>query len=812
MALKKLSADLVRRCCDPASFPFETTAELDVHHGVFGQDRAVRALEFGVQMPHPGYNVFVIGPNGSGRMSAIMHLVNAAALERPTPPDYVYVHNFEQPRNPIALRLMAGGATKLREALDALIEQAQNKLPHAFESEAYADSHDAITAAFESEKSGLIDAIQSRASGYGLTLVRTASGMDIAPADPDAPVTAAMIGARRELLEALDDAKRSLRDAEKRARAEIARLDAAVADDVIAPLIGDILAVETELVTQEDRPALHAWLGAVKRDLIENVDVFKPRAEPLDPARVAHFIVRYRVNVFVSNARPDADHGALVVYEESPTYYNLVGRIDRTTSLPGAPIMMSNTVDHMMLRPGALHRANGGFLILNAPDLLDADHAFHALNRALKRGSIRIEEPNEGMRGGAPMIEAQPIPLDTKVLILGNGRSYWEASARDEAFQDLFKVRAEFVSSMPRTPENELTYGRFLRARSAEDGLPHFSCEAVAWLVEYGSREVEDQSKLCTRFGDLADIAREAAFWAKKNGNAVVQRSDMCRAADERRYRVNRYEDDVRERTLRGSYYVNTSGEEVGQINGMSVISMGEYDFGTPSRITARTYVMRGGINDVDRAVAYTDQSHNKGIALIDSYLSGLYSTDTSLSVSANVTFEQSQNNREGDSASCAILLAMLSAVTGLAIPQSIAVTGTIDQAGFVRPIGGASTKIEGFFDICASRGLDGTHGAVIPASNTEDLMLREDVTAAIASGKFHLWTAEHVDDLIRLYFGMPAGRRTDNGKFPPGTLHALVEAALRENYERLDGRRGGQRSDSTHEALPSVDAFDPMI
>jgi predicted ATP-dependent protease len=812
MALKKLSAEQARRRCDPAHFQFETTAELDPERQVFGQARALRALEFGINMPNPGYNTFVIGPNGSGRMSAILQQVRGAVLDRPTPPDYAYVHNFEQPRNPIALCLLPGAAPMLRDALDALIDQAQNKLPGAFDADAYDDSHDAIAASYDNEQSALMDAIQSRASGHGLTLTRAATGLDIVPADPNTQPAEAMLSARRELLEALDDAQRSLREAEKRARAEIAKLDATVADSIVAPLISDVLAVEMELVSRDNRDPLLAWLGAVKRDLIDNVGFFKPRAEALDPAQVAFFLSRYRVNVFVNNGPLAGGRGALVVYEENPTYYNLIGRIDRTVSLPGTPIMASNTVDHMMLRPGALHRANGGYLIVNARDLLDADHAFHALNRSLKRESIRIEEPNEGMFGGAPMIEAQPIPLAVKVIVQGNGHSYWEASSRDEAFRDFFKVRAEFVSSMPRTPETERTYGNFLRARSEEEGLPHFSREAVAWLVEYGSREVDDQTKLTARFGDLADIAREAAFWAKRNGNTVVQGSDMRIAAEERRYRLNRYEDDVREYTLRGGYYLETSGEEVGQINGMSVIDLGEYDFGKPARITARTYVMRGGINDMDRGVAYTDQSHNKGLALIDSYLSGLYSTEAPLGVSANVTFEQSLNNHEGDSASCAILLVMLSAVTGLPIPQSIAVTGTLDQSGFVRPIGGTSTKIEGFFDICVKRGLDGTHGAVIPIANAQDLMLREDVVAAVASGQFHLWTAEHVDDLIGLYFGMPAGQRNEEGKFAPGSVHALVEAALRENNDRLDGRRRGQRGEAAPDAGPTAESFDPMI
>lgn len=803
MAITKLSAEQVRRVCDPQSLNFETTAELPYADEILGQPRAERALDFGININAEGYNVFVVGPNGTGRMSSILRTVRASAGGMAEASDFVYVHNFANARAPIALRLKPGAAVKLRDLLESLIEQAGGNLPQAFETDQYDEATDAITNELQNRHEAAMTALQAEAQALGLSLARTATGLDVIPAVPDAPITAELAAARRTISDKLDDALRHVREAEKRSRAQLEALDAHVAESVVGVLVQDVLALESELVEPAGREALRAHLGALKRDLVSNVGYFKPREEAHDPTQLMLFLNRYRVNVFVDNCATDANGqacGAPVIVEENPTYYNLIGRIDRTLTISNNPVMAANSVDHMMLRPGALHRANGGYLVLSARELLDAEHAFSALKRALKRGVVRIEEPNEGYLIGAPTLEPQPIPLHVKVVLHGNGGTYWESNSRDEAFRDLFKVKAEFVGQMERTLENEQSYGRFLRARAAEEGLPTFDRGAVAWLVEYGSRMADDQRKLSTRFGYLADVAREGAFWARRNGRITVTRDDLRQAIDERRTRLNRYEDDTREYMLRGGYYIETDGEEVGQINGMSVIDLGEYEFGKPARITARSFVTRGGINDVDRAVNYTDASHNKGIALIDSFLSGIFATEQPMSLSANVTFEQSLSHHEGDSASCAILLAMLSAISSHPIPQSLAVTGTLDQFGFVRPIGGANTKIEGFFDVCAARGLTGLQGAVVPKANVDDLMLREDVVAAVRDGRFHLYSATHVDDLIELFFGMPPGRRLDDAKFPPGTFFAVVDAALREINEKMDGRRRGKDDEKRDE------------
>lgn len=785
MPIKILTAEEVRRVCNPASFSFETTADLPYTDAIFGQPRATRAIDFGVNMDAPGYNLFVMGPQGTGRTHAVERYLKRTAPQATQPGDWVYVHNFNEPRKPIALRLKAGQARDLRDLISNLMTQVQLKLPQAFETDAYDEAADRIASALQTAQNQALGEVQEACAKEGFNLTRTASGLAIAPTSADMQMDEAKLQVQAKLNDQLDDTVRSLREMEKLARESLGRLDADVARSVVKPMLGDAARHLDELAGEADRPALETYLRAIEQDIVWNVSIFKPVERggvEIEPASRRLFMNRYLVNVFVDNC--DAC-GAPILSEDYPTYYNLVGRIDRTLSFNNG-----NVIDHMMLRPGALHRANGGYLIMRARDLMEYEDAWFALKRSLMKGHISIEEPNAHTQLiNAPMLEPQPIPLGVKIILLGNGQEYWSVS-RDEDFQSLFKVRAEFSTHMPRTAESELAYATFLRNRIDDEKLMAFDRAGVAALVEEGSRIADDQDRLSTRFSEIADLAREASYWAKQAKRSAVSAEDVKTALREKHLRLNRYEDDVRDYLLRGMYYVATSGVAVGQINGLSVSEAGEYDFAQPARITARSYVMRSGIGDIDRAVSYTDNSHNKGIAILDSYLSGLYSHDQMLTLSANVTFEQSHSHREGDSATCALLIAMLSAVADLPVPQHYAMTGTMDQFGYVRPIGAANVKIEGFFDVCKARGLDGSHGVILPASNVIDLMLREDVVQAIRDGQFKVMAAEHIDDVIEVMFGMPAGQRGEDGKFPEGTVHAKVEAALREINDKLDGRK----------------------
>jgi predicted ATP-dependent protease len=787
MPIKILTAEQVRRACDPASFSFNTTADLPYIDAIFGQPRATRAIDFGVTMNAPGYNLFVMGPQGTGRTHAVERYLKRTAPQATQPGDWVYVHNFNEPRKPAALRLKAGCACHLRDLMNSLMQQVQSKLPAAFDTDVYDEAADRITSALQNLQSEALNEVQAACEKEGFNLTRTASGLAIAPAS-ETPLDEDKLKAQARLNDMLGDTLRALREMEKQARDALGQLDADVARAVVKPMLEDAEGHLGEMAGEADNPALSNYLRAVEQDIVWNVAVFKPvdrGGAELEPAARRLFMNRYQVNVFVDNCDTC---GAPILSEDYPTYYNLVGRIDRTLSFNNG-----NVIDHMMLRPGALHRANGGYLIMRVRDLMAYEDAWFALKRSLMKGHISIEEPNAHTQLiNAPMLEPQPIPLSMKIIMLGNSQEYWSV-ARDEDFQSLFKVRAEFSTHMPRTAENELAYASFLRNRIDDDGLMAFDRAGVAALVEQGSRIADDQDRLSTRFGEIADLAREATYWAKQSKRAAATADDVKTALREKHLRLNRYEDDVRDYMLRGMYYVATSGVAVGQVNGLSVSDAGEYDFAQPARITARSYVMRSGIGDIDRAVSYTDSSHNKGIAILDSYLSGLYSHDQMLTLSANVTFEQSHNHREGDSATCALLIAMLSAVSGLPVAQHYAMTGTMDQFGFVRPIGAANVKVEGFFDVCKARGLDGTQGVILPAANVIDLMLREDVVQAIRDGQFKVMSVEHIDDTIEAMFGMPAGGRGDDGKFPEGTLHAKVEAALREINDKMDGRKRGK-------------------
>jgi len=789
MAVIHLTADQVRRACDPSSFEFETTAELPYSNDIFGQPRGTRAIDFGVNMSAPGYNLFVVGPEGTGRAAAIQRYLARVAPKARQPSDWVYVHHFAEPRRPIALRLRAGQASRFRDAMEDLITQVRRKLPPVFETDEYDEAADAIAARLQQAHSEELMRVQSMAMQAGFTLIRAASGLAIAPAADGRPVAAEQLDQQARLNDALDDALRRVHGAEKAAREALANLDAQIAHAITKPLIEDVASQIGEWVEEEHRAAMESYLRAAHDDLVANVAMFKPVGRggvETDPTALQMFLNRYRVNVLVDNCDTC---GAPIYVEDYPTYFNLVGHIDRALTLSSNPAI-AGVMDHMMLRSGALHRANGGYLILRARDLFRQDDAWFALKRCLLRGMVAIEEPRaQTQLITAPAPEPQPIPLDVKVILLGNNSDYWAAS-QDEDFRALFKVKAEFGTRMPRTSENELAYALFLRSRMQDEGLLPFDRTGVAAMVEYGSRYAEDQRKLTTRFGEIADVAREAAFWASRAGRCVVSGDDVRTALWERRRRLNRYEEDRHEYLLRGGYFVQTTGSAVGQINALSVFDVGEYEFAQPSRITARSYVARSGISDIDRSVNFTDATHNKGIAIVDSYLNGLYSIERPLTLSASVTFEQSYSSHEGDSASCALLIAMLSAVTGLPVRQSYAVTGTLDQFGFIRPIGGTNVKVEGFFDVCRARGLDGTHGVIIPAANAEELMLREDVVEAVRQGSFKVIAIEHIDDLIELMFGMPAGARGADGKFPAGTLHARVEAVLREMDEKLEERR----------------------
>ena len=797
MAITQLTADQIRRACDPASFSFETTAELPFAAEIFGQPRAIRAIEFGIHMDAPGYNVFIVGSPGTGRMPAVQRYLAQHAPNEPAPNDWVYVQNFADAYRPIALQLTRGKARTFANAVDVLMTQVQTQLPRAFESSEYDNACDAIHSSLKIFVAGLETQLQAEAKTQKCKLVRGPSGFEVVAAPNGRPITQTSLEklpkktkaqfdkALTALSDQVDEAMRQRRDAQRESLAKLATLDGRVAQAIAGPLLVDV----AKQFADEPK-GVGDFLAAFEADLVANVAAFKPNTEAqltqlnqtiLDVPRNI-WLNRYKVNVFVDNACVDC--GAPVITEDNPTAHNLLGKIEHNATASG--MMMT---DHMMLRPGSLHKANGGFLVMRADALYANYFSLAGLKRSLNRREIKIEDPNMQSMP-TPTIEPQPIPLQAKVALLGDSGDYWRGY-EDEDFRALFKVKAEFHWQMDRTAENELQYAAFLRTRAEEESLLPFDRSAVAKLIEFGSRHLEDQRKLTTNFGKVADLAREASFWAKRGKRPVVSGDDIARAQEERRYRLGQRQEWYREYILRDYQPVQSMGDVIGQINGLTVFDDNEYEFSEPFRISARAYVGRGGINDIDRGANYTDSTHNKGMAIIDSYLSSLFSVEQSLTLTANVAFEQRYGQSQGDSASVALLCSMLSAVGQIPIKQTVAMTGTLDQFGNVQRIGGVNVKIEGWYDLLKIRGhLDGEHSVIIPAKNALDLMLREEIVAAVQAGKFTVIAVDHVNDAVEATMGKPAGPRGDDGKFAAEGVYAIVEASLKEVNEKLDGKR----------------------
>ncbi len=799
---QELSSSQLRRRCDPTGFTFRSTAELPVAPDIIGQPRATHAIEFGIDIESPGFNIFVLGPGGTGRTTTIQRFLELKAAAEPAPSDWVYVNNFLDPYKPRAIFLPPGKGAGFRADMQSLVAHLQTDMPRAFETEEYEQARSQIGRVFEETRDNEFARLSELAQSRGFALGQTATGLVIAPvingqpADPEAVVKLPaqqqqqLEATRRDLEDELTDVLRVVRERDKEAKAKLLDLDKKVASFNAGHLLDDL---EKKYAGFDE---ILLYLGEVRHDIIEHVQEWKgdsesspdeeaeqppalpPPAPPSDGAGLA-LMARYQINLLVDNSRRQ---GAPVVVESNPTFTNLMGRIEHDVRYGGT------TTDFSMLRAGALHVANGGYLVLRAQDLLEDEASYKALKRALTNGEISIEEPGAQMRLLTTVsIAPEPIPLDLKVVLLGSPQLYYALYSADEDLQKLFKVKADFASDMERTPENEKSYALFVRARVEEEKLRDFDPTGVAAIVEHGSRLAEDQTRLTTRFGDLTDMIREASYWAGKASHALVSADDVQRAVSEWTYRSNQIQELTQKEITEGTIMVDVAGATVGQVNGLSISTLGDYSFGQPSRITARTYMGRSGVVAIEREVKLSGPIHNKGVLILAGYLGGQYALDKPLTLSASLSFEQMYNEVEGDSASSTELYAILSSLSGLPIQQSIAVTGSVNQRGEVQPIGGAQHKIEGFFHVCKERGLTGPQGVMIPHQNVKNLMLSHEVVQACAEGKFHVWPVRTIDEGIERLTGVPAGQRDEKGQFPAGTVHARVEARLKALAEGIE-------------------------
>lgn len=775
MPVQPLIPEQLRATCDTSLFSFATTAELETSSSIIGQPRGTRAIEFGIRIPNEGYNIYVLGPIGTGRATTIEHFLQELTHDQPVPPDWVYVHNFTVPYQPRAISLPPGQGSVFQAQMSHLIANLSDDLPQAFDTETYRDAVDRIREELQQQQDEMLQGLHHTAAAQGFGLVNTPSGLVVVPVQDGKPLTEQAVhdmdvDTRREiekkqeaLADELDEILYHIHQLETAARQHIRQLDRDVAANAVQRHFEQIRE------SYQDESEVLLYLDEVYEDVLNQIDDFAP---PEDDNEQDIDLRRYEVNVLVDHSRT---RGVPVVVEPNPVYHNLFGRIEYEM-LSGA--VMTHFTN---IKSGSLHRANGGYLIMDAQDLLQDIAAWEGLKRALKGKELRVQPvaTMDGERVLAKSLDPEPIPLSIKIILTGNASIYYMLYEQDEDFSTLFKVRADFDSIMPRDNEHVLAYASFVATQCHKENLQHFDRSAVAQIVEYGSRLAEYQQKLSTRFGAIADLVREASYWAGVNGRSLVTAADVQQALGERTYRANRLEEVVLEQILEGTVFIATEGSVVGQVNGLSVIDTGEYAFGQPGRITARTFMGEAGVVHIERETDMSGPIHEKGVLTLNGYLGGMYAEHQPLSLSASLTFEQNYVGVEGDSASSAELYALLSSLSRIPIKQGISVTGSVNQRGEIQPIGGVNEKIEGFFKVCQARGLTGDQGVAIPASNVPHLMLPDEIITAVSTNQFYIWPVCTIDEGIELLTGVPAGERDADGNFPPGTVHHAVQERL---------------------------------
>ena len=787
-----VAPEQLRRRVDPTQLPL-TTSDVPPLEGTIGQPRAVDALAFGLEISSPGFNLFVAGSAGSGRERTVHDFLRRFAPTRPAPSDWVYVYNFAQGDRPNAIRLPQGRGRTFAADLDSFLQTAQRDIPRAFESEDYERHRREALSELAQQRDALFTQLQAFARDQGFAIETTPTGIVTVPVRKGQPLTTEefqhlpaqqqheLEQHGKELQERIADTLRQVRQIQKEATERVRQLDRDVARFAVGPHLDDLREAYS------DQPEVLTYLDQVQSDLPEHLDDFRSGESEGEPQvflsrlpgmqREEH-LARYRANVFVDN---DGLQGAPVIVERNPTYYNLTGRIDYHATF-GAMV-----TDFRQIKPGALQRANGGFLVLQVLDILAAPFAWNALKRSLICGEVTTENLGEQYSAlPTERLQPEPISLDVKVILLGPPEVYYLLYQLDPDFQELFKVKADFAPDMDWTDEHQSLYVAFISRRVREEGLHHFDGEAMARVIEYCAPLREDQRKLSSRLRDIADVVSEANYWAGKAGHDLVQAADVEQAIAKQKYRSNLIEERIQEMIDNGTIMIDTASARGAQVNGVAVIDLGGYPFGKPSRITARVSPGRGSVQSIEREIELSGPIHSKGFLILSGYLAGQYSQQYPLSLSATITFEQSYDEVEGDSASSTELYALLSALAGLPLRQGIAVTGSVNQHGEIQAVGGVTPKIEGFFAICKAKGLTGEQGIIIPATNVPNLMLDEEVIEAVRAGQFHVWAVRTIDEGIELLTDRPAGQRGPDGQYPLGTVHRLVEDRLRDYAERL--------------------------
>ena len=778
----KVPVSMLTPTIDLAHLGFEDTSELEPLTDIIGQERAIEALEFGLSMKSPGFNLYVSGPVGTGKATLVRQMVKRLAQAAPAPADWCYVNNFQDASRPVSLSFPAGQGCAFKRDMATFIDSLRRDIPAAFESKKYLDAKAKLHNETEAKKKVLFQELTQLSLTRGFGFDETPAGFGLVPLKDGHPMTGEAMEAmteqeqqdlndRRLALEGeIRDFHVRLHSLDKETEHQLRHLDHQVVTNVLEGRY------ETMLRSYQDLPAVSAYLERVKDNIVHHYKDFLPHEGPALPIPGLELrrpdMTRYLVNLIVEH---DPTSGAPVIDESHPTYTNLIGKIERRAHMG---VMYT---DFTEIRAGAVLHANGGYLIVNALDMLHQPFSWDALKRVIKTAEVTIEDPGEFYGFSTAGLRPQPIPVTVKVIMVGPPMVYHLLQAYEEDFSKLFKVKADFDTEVVRSERQDRQYARFIAKICREEGLPHFGVDAVAEVIRQGFRFADRHDRLSLNFSLISDLIREAGYWARKDNHSFVTRGDVDAAVAHKRHRSNLAEHWIQNEIKEGTLMVDLDGEIVGQVNGLSVHDLGDYAFGRPTRITARTYVGTKGVIDVQREAELAGNIHSKGVMTLAGYLAGKFAGLHPFAMNASLTFEQTYSEIEGDSAAVAELAAILSSLADLPIRQYLAVTGSVNQLGEIQPIGGANEKIEGFFESCSRRGLTGKQGVIIPARNTKHLALRRDVVEAVESGQFSIYAVNTLEEAIELLTGVTAGERGIDGEYPPDTVFGRAAQRLAE-------------------------------
>ena len=786
----ELSYKELKMICNPNLFNFETTEELEPMVSGIGQERGIKALQFGINVDIKGYNLYLEGPTGVGKTMYTKNYLNKISKKKKTPSDWCYVYNFNDPNEPIAISLPAGLGKEFKETMDTFIKDIQVDIKNTFNNDDFEKEKAIIKGEYESKRNSLMDKLNKNSKKYGFQVKSAQNGIYMMPIIDGKTI-------EQEDFEKLDESIKQQFEAKS-----------VIVQEQIIQAIGEIKEIEKQvekkieewqsniaLLTVNNHinyikskfkrnKKITKFLDNVKKDILKNVDYFladqpQEQAVPQVPGprpEIPKPWLNYRVNLFVDNSKRE---GAPVIMDSNYSYHNIFGKLEYENYYG------SLKTDYTMLKPGLMHQANGGYIIFQAKDLVSNAISYEALKKALRMEELLIENTAD-QRSSMVMIslKPEPIPLDLKVILIGNEHIYQTLLALDEDFRKLFKIKVEFEDSSVNSLENMNEIAKFIHGFCEEQHLPHFDRTAVAKMMQFSSRLADDQEKLSTRFNDLSQMIGEAATWAKMDKAKIVTGDYIDKALRERVERIKKYDSRYLEMIKDNTLLINTSGSKVGQINGLTIMSIGDYSFGKPAKITANTYTGKSGIINIEREVDLSGSTHSKGVYILSGYLGEMFAQDIPLSLTASICFEQLYNGVDGDSASSTELYAILSSLSEVPINQALAVTGSVNQKGEIQPIGGVNEKIEGFFQICEARGLDGSHGVIIPIQNVKNLNLNDTVLEAVKNKKFHIYAISSIDEGIELLTGVPAGKKDSNGRFPAGSVNYLAYEKLKKYAE----------------------------